>query len=50
MCIGGGIYGISQENEFIEVKHKKMPRVNRWMEPPAVSSQQVSSVKQHVRE
>jgi hypothetical protein len=50
MCLGGGIYSISQENEFIEVKHKKMPRVSRWTGLPAVSSQSVSSVKQCVKE
>ena len=38
MCLGGGIYSISQENEFIEVKHKKMPRVNRWNRQQSAAS------------
>ena len=38
MLSWGGVYSISQENEFIEVKHRKMPRVNRWTDLPAVGS------------
>jgi hypothetical protein len=50
MCLGGGIYSLSQDDGFVEVKHKKMPKVNRWTEFPlkfgqaAVSSSRETAV------
>jgi hypothetical protein len=44
MCLGGGIYSVTQEQEFTEVKRKKMPRVNRWTGFEADSSQKQSSI------